>query len=184
MGVFDESICDCCVCPMQCVMKQLVGVGLIGIDTPISRVTTIITSVEDFIVSTSDEGDIPICQITHVDIGDPTNTNITQVLSALKSIKNNKGECACCEDPMTNLLSSEIGNTFDVEFISTFTSPLPNEIIGVGEGILIGLEGAAGASLFLNTFSTCSITRVIPLTTEQINDPDRPSRRTISPLAT
>ena len=25
MGHFDETICNCCVCPMQCVLEQLVG---------------------------------------------------------------------------------------------------------------------------------------------------------------
>ncbi|MDP5274466.1 hypothetical protein [Chengkuizengella axinellae] len=65
MGVFDESKCDCCVCPMQCVIEQLVGLGdVIGIATPtfvISNVT--INKVKDFIVFT-DIGDIPICQIS------------------------------------------------------------------------------------------------------------------------
>ncbi|NBI28252.1 hypothetical protein [Chengkuizengella marina] len=33
MGVFDESICDCCVCPMQCVLEQLIGIPNLAIRT-------------------------------------------------------------------------------------------------------------------------------------------------------
>ncbi|MFS1513966.1 hypothetical protein VQL36_16195 [Chengkuizengella sp. SCS-71B] len=179
MGVFDESICDCCVCPMQCVLEQLIGVEGLEIDTPDISIPTTITSVSDFIVTTTD-GDIPICQITHVDIEDITNTIITNVLSALKPIKNSKGKCACCEDPMTNLLKFEIGNIFIFEFIS-FSGPFGDEILGVGEGIVVGLSLGGG---FLDIYSTCALTRVIPLTQQQFNDPSRPSRRTISPPTT
>ncbi|MFS1511340.1 hypothetical protein VQL36_02710 [Chengkuizengella sp. SCS-71B] len=179
MGVFDEDICDCCVCPMQCVLKELVGV-FVGIDTPIgSTIDTTITDVENFIVSTSDAGDIPVCQITHVESENFTNTIIARVLSALKPIRKSKGECACCEDPMTNLLKFEIGNNFNIEFISP-EGPFPDRILGVGEGIVVGIDGVT----FLDIYSTCAITKIIPITTEQINDPDRPSRRTISLSAT
>ncbi|NDI33542.1 hypothetical protein [Chengkuizengella sediminis] len=177
MGVFDKSVCDCCVCPMQCVLEQLTGVD-VAIDTPISRDFTIITSVENFIVSTSDAGDIPICQITHVDILDPTNTIITNVLSALKPIKNSKGKCACCEDPMTNLLRFEIGSLFAIEFIGGIFG---TEILGVGEGIVVGPCSGGGS---LDIYSTCSITRVIPINQQQFNDLSRASRRTTSPPTT
>ncbi|MFS1513387.1 hypothetical protein VQL36_13215 [Chengkuizengella sp. SCS-71B] len=181
MGHFDESICDCCVCPMQCVLEELVEVEGLVIDTPVNNIPTTITGVNDFIASTTD-GDIPVCQITHVEIINPPDTLITTALSALKPIrKNSKGECACCEDPMTNLLKFEIGNTFEVEFIGT-TGPFTNEILGVGEGILIGVD--SGPSLFLDIYSTCAITRVIPITQQQINDPTRLSRKTTLPPAT
>ncbi|NDI33606.1 hypothetical protein [Chengkuizengella sediminis] len=181
MGVFDKSICDCCVCPMQCVLEQLVGVEGLEIDTPVNNIPTTISGVNDFIVSTTD-GDIPVCQITHVEIMNPTDTIITTALSALKPIrKNSKGECACCEDPMTNLLKFEIGNTFEVEFIGPDV-PFTNEILGVGEGILVGVEN--GISLFFDIYSTCTITRVIPITQQQINDPSRLSRRTTLPPVT
>ncbi|NDI35646.1 hypothetical protein [Chengkuizengella sediminis] len=175
MGGFDKSICDCCVCPMQCVLEQLIGVE-VDVDTPISGPTTTITGVKDFIMSTSDAGDIPVCQITHVEIDDPTNTIITSVLSTLKPIRISNGECACCEDPMTNLLKSEVGNNIRIEFINgSFT----DELLGVGEGIVVGFDID-----ILDIYSTCAITRVIPETQQQINDPSRPSRRTTSPPTT
>ncbi|MDP5275056.1 hypothetical protein [Chengkuizengella axinellae] len=40
MGVFDKTICDCCVCPMQCVMQQLVNRGPVVICTPVSQERT------------------------------------------------------------------------------------------------------------------------------------------------
>ncbi|MDP5276357.1 hypothetical protein [Chengkuizengella axinellae] len=179
MGVFDETKCDCCVCPMQCVLEQLVE-ETIFIQTVVSEDEVVITGVKDFIVS-SDIGNFPICQITQMFIEDPTNTLITRVLSALKPIKNSKEECACCEDPMTNLLKFEIGNTFEIEFIGP-NVPFTDEILGVGEGIVIGVAFEDGFT-FLDIFSSCAITRTTPVTQQQINDPDRPSRRNTPPPA-
>ncbi|MDP5277106.1 hypothetical protein [Chengkuizengella axinellae] len=159
MGVFDESKCDCCVCPMQCVLEELVG-ETVEIQTAVSSIDTIITGIDNFIVSTTG-GDIPVCQITQMNIQGPTGTIISSVLSALKPIRKSKGRCACCEDPMTNLLKFEIGNTFEIEFIGPDVS-FTDEIIGVGEGIVLGFDPSEGG--FLDIYSTCSITRVNPNT--------------------
>ncbi|NDI35451.1 hypothetical protein [Chengkuizengella sediminis] len=56
MGNFDKSICDCCVCPMQCVLEQLEGQQISRVDTPVgSQNNVLLNSVEDFIAFT-DEG--------------------------------------------------------------------------------------------------------------------------------
>ncbi|MDP5274465.1 hypothetical protein [Chengkuizengella axinellae] len=107
---------------------------------------------------------------------------IATVFSTLKPIKKSKGECVCCEDPMTNLLKSEIRKNFRIEFIGppTFIS-LTTEILNVGEGIVVGFDRVSN---FLDIFPTCAITRVTPITQQQINDPDRASRRITPPPAT
>ncbi|MDP5273242.1 hypothetical protein [Chengkuizengella axinellae] len=64
MGVFDESKCDCCVCPMQCVLEQLVGEE-VGILTPTFVGGTTLNQVEDFIAFT-DLGGFQICKINTV----------------------------------------------------------------------------------------------------------------------
>ncbi|NDI34693.1 hypothetical protein [Chengkuizengella sediminis] len=177
MGAFDKSICDCCVCPMQCILEDLIGVENLNIETPVSNIPTIITGVKDFIVSTNN-GEFPICQITHVCIEDPSNTITTRIISALKPKKNSRGKCACCEDPMTNLLKFKIGNTFRIELIAAQVS-FTDQILGVGEGVVVG-----AAPPFLDIFLTCSITRITPLTQQKINDPSRTSKRTTPPPAT
>ncbi|NBI28335.1 hypothetical protein [Chengkuizengella marina] len=152
MGAFDKSICDCCVCPMQCVLEQLVGVGDVNIITPTANNLVIINQVKDLIAFTSN-GNIPICHITA--------TQFSQKLVPdgikLKPIKKSKGECDCCEEPITNLANSMIGEMVEIEFISPFPFPFVDEIINVGEGIVVG-------RFFNETdiFSSCAITRIIP----------------------
>ncbi|NDI35049.1 hypothetical protein [Chengkuizengella sediminis] len=146
MGFFDDSICDCCVYPMQCVLEQLVGETLSSLGTFINILSDVtIDEVTDFIAFTS-EGRIPICQITFIRL-------IPTEQLKLKPIRKSKGGCACCEDPTTNLLSSFKGK--DVTVI-----PLPPEgfiltgtVFDVGEGI-VNLN-----NLFY--ISTCAITRVV-----------------------
>ncbi|MDP5275096.1 hypothetical protein [Chengkuizengella axinellae] len=56
MGVFDESICDCCVCPMQCVLEQMVNIGEVGILTQtFAEEEVIINQVKDFIAFTNSD---------------------------------------------------------------------------------------------------------------------------------
>ncbi|NBI31215.1 hypothetical protein [Chengkuizengella marina] len=73
MGVFDESKCDCCVCPMQCVLEQLIGREDILLYTTVSvKGVATITGVTNFIVSTT-VGDFPIHQLTLVQLTDSIN---------------------------------------------------------------------------------------------------------------
>ncbi|NBI27810.1 hypothetical protein [Chengkuizengella marina] len=161
MDVFDEFKCNCCVCPMQCVLEQLVGVGDVNIITPTANNSVIINQVKDFIAFTSN-GNIPICQITATQFSQ----NLVPDGIKLKPIKKSKGECACCENPITNLANSMIGEMVEIEFISPFPFPFVDKIIDVGKGIVVGR--------FFNDidiFSSCAITRIIQQTQQQINDP-------------
>ncbi|NBI28224.1 hypothetical protein [Chengkuizengella marina] len=147
MGVFNRTICDCCVCPMQCVLEQLVGETLSSIGTFINILSDVtIDEVTDFIAFTS-EGRIPICQITFIRL-----VPIKQL--KLKPIRKSKGECACCEDPITNLLSSFKGKNVTVIPLTPEGFILSGTVIDVGEGI-VNLN-----NLFYT--STCAITKVTP----------------------
>ncbi|MDP5273238.1 hypothetical protein [Chengkuizengella axinellae] len=59
MGVFDESICDCCVCPMQCVLDKLIGEQVFVRSLLGPPLSTTINDVRDFLLFTTN-GVIPI----------------------------------------------------------------------------------------------------------------------------
>ncbi|MDP5274462.1 hypothetical protein [Chengkuizengella axinellae] len=147
MGVFDESKCNCCVCPMQCVLEQLVGNQIVIATTSGSGGVTLF-NVDNFIAFTS-EGDFPICNISAVDLLD-VNINIK-----LKPIRNNKGRCSCCEDPITNLAKTLIRQQVGIEFIPTFGA---GTIVNVGEGII---------DFKSFVVSSCFTTRIIPNNQQQ-----------------
>ncbi|MFS1513964.1 hypothetical protein VQL36_16185 [Chengkuizengella sp. SCS-71B] len=157
MGVFDKSKCDCCVCPMQCVLEQLVGVQNVTIAAPtFASVGVIINQVKNFIAFTSG-GDIPICQITGVATLDPT------IPVNLKPIKKSNGECACCEGPIINVAKSLIGQNVEIEFISIGDAVIV-KLVDVGEGIVVGkVEDET------DFFSSCAITRINPTNQQQFN---------------
>ncbi|MFS1512548.1 hypothetical protein VQL36_08945 [Chengkuizengella sp. SCS-71B] len=166
MGHFDETICDCCICPMQCVMKQLVDRGPIIISTPVSQELNLITSVENFIAETLD-GEIPaffaVCNVTAV--GSSAIDSNTDLKPVRKDVK---GECNCCEDPATNqLVSLGIGTEVEVEFITQtngdeFQIPLTGNILSIGEGIVIldNVIDSEGDPIPNLAISTCKITRI------------------------
>ncbi|NDI36280.1 hypothetical protein [Chengkuizengella sediminis] len=164
MGKFDRTICDCCVCPMQSVMQQLVGRNDVAItttafsDVDTSSITTI-DSADNFIVETS-RGSYPICNVTAVGVqgGD---FNLT-----LKPIQlDNKGECSCCEDPTTNKLKSLIKKTVEIEYDGDGSLFFETGIIEkVGEGIVtIENPSPSMSSLTHIAISTCHIGRVNPV---------------------
>ncbi|WP_162037034.1 hypothetical protein [Chengkuizengella sediminis] len=135
MGVFDESICDCCVCPMQCVLEQLIGKE-VGINVSSSGVELFviiqIEEVKNFIVSGTDENGVrinfPICKIVSVT---PPSEAFPLNLKPIQ--KSTKGECVCCEDPITDLANSLSGRKVTI-------FPFPEDIVTiceVGEGIVI-----------------------------------------------
>ncbi|MDP5274463.1 hypothetical protein [Chengkuizengella axinellae] len=160
MGVFDESKCDCCVCPMQCVLEQMVNIGEVGIASTTFNDSFTINQVKDFIAFT-DQGEIPISQITAAATLDPT------IPVSLKPIKKSKGECACCEDPITNVAKLLIGQFIDIEFIFPGDAAVI-EIIDVGEGIIVGTPPQS--SIETDFISSCAITRINPLSQQEINN--------------
>ncbi|MDP5276356.1 hypothetical protein [Chengkuizengella axinellae] len=107
-------------------------------------------NVDNFIAFTS-AGNIPICQFTGVI---PFNTTIP--INMLKQIKRNKGECACCEDTMTNLLISLKGQRVTIVFLD---AEITETITETGEGIVI-LDNRIAVS-------TCAIVSVTPISIQQ-----------------
>ncbi|MDP5276363.1 hypothetical protein [Chengkuizengella axinellae] len=169
MGVFDESKCDCCVCPMQCVLKELVGLnaGDVGIITPTFVNDNLIINNAKYFTAFTTFGSIPISQVTLAATFDPTIP-----VEINKPIKKSKGECACCEDPITNLAKSQIGEIVEIEFVGPeLFSSTRVEIIDVQEGIVIGRNfGNPNETDFL---SSCAITRITPFNQQQINNQPR-----------
>ncbi|NBI28328.1 hypothetical protein [Chengkuizengella marina] len=165
MGVIDRTICDCCVCPMQCVMKQLItnqDPEAPIIFTPVSQTRVFINSVDNFIADTN-MGFFPVCNVTAV------STILLSSSTLLKPVRNDvKGECKCCEDPATKQLTSlGIGAEVTIEFISGpgfFAIPLTGNILKVGEGIVIlkNVVDSAGAQVNNIAISTCQITNINP----------------------
>ncbi|NDI35813.1 hypothetical protein [Chengkuizengella sediminis] len=136
MGPFDESICDCCVCPMQCVLKQLAGRTDVTIFYIFEGLTGTLTDVDNFIaaldISGSDIIEFPISNICAVQIDGTFDFK-------LKPIQKSGGECSCTEESTTNLAKSKIGAS-----IAIIAGPFCEEgsIIDVGEGIVFIFDPA------------------------------------------
>ncbi|MFS1512549.1 hypothetical protein VQL36_08950 [Chengkuizengella sp. SCS-71B] len=154
MGVFDESICDCCVCPMQCVLKELMDMNQ-SIDDIFTVTGSVsnpsIIEVRDFIVFT-DQGVIPISKINFICLPVPS------ISLNLKPIKKSTGDCSCCEDPTTNLANSLKGEVMNIEIIGFGFDPF--KIADVGEGVIIGEETG---NQQVGVISSCFVTRIFPL---------------------
>ncbi|NBI29004.1 hypothetical protein [Chengkuizengella marina] len=154
MGVFDESICDCCVCPMQCVLEQLEG-QLVGLRTTAGNFDAILDNVNNFIVNYTDgvssNRNLAISQIIAFEFDPELNPNGIR----LKPLKNSVGECKCIEDPITNLLNSLKGKE-EVEIIF-LNGSISGIITNVGNGVVL-----VGDNVII---STCNIIIVTPIPT-------------------
>ncbi|MDP5275654.1 hypothetical protein [Chengkuizengella axinellae] len=153
MGVFDESICDCCVCPMQCVLDQLRDESVEIFTTTVSRGITI-NNVEDFILTGESSGDMffyPICNVSAVRF-------LSDVPLNLKPNKKSTGVCSCCEDP-TNRRLNEIDRNepVNIDFLNGFVNG--NFITDIGEGIVV-VQDTPGSPT-MTAISICQITDVI-----------------------
>ncbi|NDI33609.1 hypothetical protein [Chengkuizengella sediminis] len=140
MGHFDETICDCCVCPMQCVLEQLVGLN-VEIFTLNGRRTGTLIDVDNFI-AVLDNREFPIHNICAVSTYSPFDFKLKPIRKSVV------GECSCTEDPTTKLAESKIGSFEGIragEFINNGT------ISDVGEGIVILSSGGTTA------ISSCKI---------------------------
>ncbi|NDI33556.1 hypothetical protein [Chengkuizengella sediminis] len=154
MGHFDRTTCDCCVCPMQCVMQQLVGQTDVAITTPVGdEFNVTINSVDNFIADTS-AGLYAICNVTAVA------SDALGIDTKLKPVRQDKkGECSCCEDPATNELIKLINQEVGIEFITNSSLVMiPGTVLKVGEGIVIS-ELVSSEKIAI---STCQVTRIDP----------------------
>ncbi|MDP5275765.1 hypothetical protein [Chengkuizengella axinellae] len=158
MGFFDESICECCVCPMQRVLMQLRG-ETVSIDTTSDEGFEItVDDAKNFILFTSDEFNneffFPICNITAVEF---PSTNQIDLSPSKTSFK---GECSCCEDPANRLLNRLSKNTsFNFIYLDTNINGF---IIDIGEGIVI-IQDELDATI-LKAISICKLAKILPST--------------------
>ncbi|MDP5275278.1 hypothetical protein [Chengkuizengella axinellae] len=144
MGYFQENVCDCCLCPLQCAIKQFEGEN-ITFFYGITNLTLIGISVEDFIVSgINSSNGLPSCApVSQILAFQPDNPKPQSDL--VKPIqKSVKGECACIEDPITN--------KFKVGDIVTISTLGPVQVTAVGEGIVVTNDDSGDQFIF----STCS----------------------------
>ncbi|NDI33601.1 hypothetical protein [Chengkuizengella sediminis] len=168
MGHFDRSICNCCVCPMQCALKQLadaqteitVIVTTLGAILPTApAVSFTLTEVKDFIVTTSEGIDIAICQIITVGfLTLPTDFKLKPIR------KDVVGECVCCEDPMTNLLVDKIGTNISIPSGGGPSGILSAGVKAVGEGIVLleNIDMGTGSVTPFSITSTCLLDAIGP----------------------
>ncbi|NBI31218.1 hypothetical protein [Chengkuizengella marina] len=152
MGHFNENFCDCCVCPMQCVLEQLVDkdINLLISSFPEADLDGTLISVNKFI-STIQDSNGDIFRLT---VSDICAAGIEEEFNfKLNPIRKSKGECSCIEDPITKLAQSMIGESTSVVLCNSL---LTGKIINVGDGIVVMSVVDMGT---LNTFvfSSCKI---------------------------
>ncbi|MDP5277180.1 hypothetical protein [Chengkuizengella axinellae] len=167
--MFEKSICDCCVCPMQFVLEQYKGEEVF-IRTDLGSSLIQITEVNNFIVSGIDTFSlgsnnpiqISICNIVFV-----SPSSATKIPNVKPIQKNTKGECFCCEDPITN-----VANALEGKEVIIFGVPDDSSLIieKVGEGIVAGTFVSSPPDLFGPTiiFSSCKIGGIEEMTTSTL----------------
>ncbi|MDP5275566.1 hypothetical protein [Chengkuizengella axinellae] len=130
MGVFQENLCDCCVCPMQCALKQFEGESILvvttidligGVALPVDNV-----SVQDFNL-TGMNGDNFICFPINQILFFTTQTPRPITLKPNK--QNAKGNCACIENAATN--------KFNVNELVNMSGLITGIVTNVGEGVVV-----------------------------------------------
>ncbi|NBI28337.1 hypothetical protein [Chengkuizengella marina] len=157
MGALDRTICDCCVCPMQCVLEQLidktVSFFLLGTTGAGQFNDATIERVEGFKVFTN-KGIVAFHTISFVILNFEPNPPIK-----VKPTKNDIGECACIEDSTTNLLNSMKKKQVVI------SDSISGTIDNVGEGIILLKDVSFLGSCFpLFVISKCFIDTISPST--------------------
>ncbi|WP_160645129.1 hypothetical protein [Chengkuizengella marina] len=150
MGAYDRSICDCCVCPMKCILEQLIGEESVFIVTDKTALTGTLLEVKDFIAFLEMAPDsinrYPMNQIFAVFIEGQFDFKI-------KPIRKDIGECSCTEEPTTRLANNLVNETVD---IIAGAAAVTGKITKVGEGIVI-FSFEEGGDPFTGAFSSCKI---------------------------
>lgn len=130
-----QSVCNCCVIPMQEVLLQLIGVRVrIGtLDTTsgvFSNVT--ITGVDDYIVMIQQGSNtiaLPICLVVGVAASE------VQHVTLLPPPLESSGECECCERPVREFFDRL--QTADVDSLGSAFNNLQNaDIVDTGLGVV------------------------------------------------
>jgi hypothetical protein len=155
------SICDCCVSPLQSVLKQLVGQTVIlativdQVNAPPFFFLFTITKVNDFLVTVTDGATTYAVNISDV-IGvgflppGPTINLLPPVGSGC--------ECDCRERPIRQLLGTLIGSTVNL-LVSDGDTATNFNVEQTGLGIVLGTL-QINSDIFRFAISTCKITAV------------------------
>ncbi|WP_461205419.1 hypothetical protein [Clostridium sp. DL1XJH146] len=139
-----DSICDCCVRPVEYVLKQLIGKGEVKIWTSsIIEFTGIICEVCDSLVTFNENVEgiivIPICQIIEI------KNDCLQSIDLLKPCcRKRTGECRCCECPLRKKFEEyQQGNLKVIYRFIGDPAPIPTAaaVVKVGEGVVILFDG-------------------------------------------
>ena len=157
-----ESLCDCCVVPMQYALQQLVGQTVILATiadapntTPLFFLFTI-TKVKDFLVTVTDGTATYVVNINDV-IGvgflppGPT-------INLLKPV-NTQGECDCRERSIRQLLSTLTGSTVNI-LVQNGSIAANFNVEQTGLGIVIGTLPISPDTIVRFAISICKITAV------------------------
>ncbi|MDP5274018.1 hypothetical protein [Chengkuizengella axinellae] len=156
MGFFDDSICECCVCPMQCVLDQLKDETVSIITTTDEIENSEIIEVKNFILTifNNDEQEneyLPVCNVSAVTFSSSKQVNLKP------SRKSKKGECSCCEDPTNDFLNSR--SKTELLRIRYLNGVNTGSIADLGEGIVILQDPSEP---LLHAISICNINNISP----------------------
>ncbi|WHY55717.1 hypothetical protein [Peribacillus simplex] len=157
------TLCDCCVSPLQSVLRQLVGqtVILLTVADPPNTVPLLffvtITDVNDFLVTVTDgmtTSVVSIADVVAVAIIPPgPNINLTRPV-------NFQGKCDCRERPLRQLFDSLVGSSVDIRLSQGSVAENFN-VERTGLGIVFGQLFLFGVGITANVaISLCQITDV------------------------
>lgn len=160
------NVCDCCVDPMESLIKQLQNIlpqqATILITftngSQDSFMVQDIVLIKDSIINLLNSQFISICDISRVRWRNTSTIDQIELLPPVCTC----GECDCCERPLREQLSKQIGNNIALEFLGEKdpqSSASGEEITlrKVGLGIIVGENLNDGAP---DAYSICKILRI------------------------
>ncbi|WP_214484632.1 hypothetical protein [Bacillus sp. SM2101] len=125
-----NTLCDCCIIPLQNVCVQIMQQELdVNVVTQSGGATGIITSVKNFIIDVDDGAGnieiVPLCLVSAIEgFMEEDFDNLSISVSVGSS-----GICACCEDPITIRLKS-IKTAESINLLGTTLNTVTINMIG------------------------------------------------------
>ncbi|MGE5454753.1 MAG: hypothetical protein ACM3O9_06110, partial [Methylocystaceae bacterium] len=114
-----DTICDCCITPLRYILSQLIGqsvtIGLVA--NPPGQYTNAVikavgTGTVTITVANADHI-LSLCEVVGVRSPELANVSLLQPPTTPRT-----GECACCEAPIRQVFTANIGNTVDIVTVS------------------------------------------------------------------
>ncbi|RYI29505.1 hypothetical protein EVU96_10945 [Bacillus infantis] len=157
----EDTVCDCCIAPMQDILTQLIGrtVRIGTTDTSSGDFpSAVIQSVNDFIAIIRQGANtyaLPICHVTGVEGG----IAVRDLVLIPPNSDEGKGECFCCERPTREFFDSII-SAAQVDTIGPAFNNVSNvTVLDTGVGI-VKLRPTMGGSQNFYALSTCKIVSI------------------------